>query len=31
MESGNLKVASDDYREEQITFMNTDPDVIRGF
>ena len=31
MKSGNLTVASDAYRAEQITFMNTDPDVIRGF
>lgn len=31
MESGNLTVASDDYRKEQIDFMNTNPDVIRGF
>lgn len=31
MESGNVTVASDDYRAEQIEFMNTDPEVIRGF
>jgi hypothetical protein len=31
MESGNVTVAVDDYRAEQIEFMNTDPEVVRGF
>jgi hypothetical protein len=31
MKSGNVTVAVDDYRAEQIEFMNTDPEVIRGF
>lgn len=31
MDSGNVTVASDVYRAKQIEFMNTDPEVIRGF
>jgi hypothetical protein len=31
MKSSNLTFSADDYRKEQIDFMNSDPDVIRGF
>jgi hypothetical protein len=31
MKSSNLTIGTDDYRKEQIDFMNTDPEVVRGF
>jgi hypothetical protein len=31
MKSSNLTFSADDYRKEQIDFMNSDPDIIRGF
>lgn len=31
MKASNLTIAADDYRKEQIDFLNTDPDVITGF